>query len=255
MSVVLEVGAQAISSEDLGSLLAQYQILPQLAREIILDLAIADVECSEEERTLAHNQFCQQYQLNTAADIQDWLKKQGMTSEQLEHMVVRRLKLEKFKETTWENEVDSYFHKRKSQLDRVVYSLIRVDKAEIAQELYFRIQERENSFSELAIQYSQGSEAQTGGLIGPVELSAPHPKIAQMLATSKPGQLFPPTRVGDWLVIVRLENYLSAELDRAMQQRLIEEMFRNWLNEQMTNNVSFFPEENAMSEVASGITE
>jgi parvulin-like peptidyl-prolyl isomerase len=242
MSVVLKVGAQAITSENLGSLLAQYQMLPQLAREIILDRAIDGIECSEEEQTLAHNQFCQQYQLNTAADIQDWLRKQGMTSEQLEKSVVRRLKIERFKEATWSNEIEAYFHKRKPQLDRVVYSLIRTDKAEVAQELYFRIQEKENSFNELAMKYSQGSEAQTGGLIGPVELSAPHPKIAQMLANSKPGQLFPPTRVGDWLVIVRLDNYLSAEFDQPMRQRLLEEMFRNWLNEEMNENVSFFPE-------------
>jgi parvulin-like peptidyl-prolyl isomerase len=250
MSVVLEVGAQVITSEDLGPLLAQYQMLPQLAREVILERAIAEIECTDEEKTLAHNQFCQQYQLSTATDIQDWMRKQGLTSAQLENLIVRRIKLEKFKEATWENEVEAYFHKRKSQLDRVVYSLIRTDKAEIAQELYFRIQEKETSFKDLAIQYSQGSEAQTGGLIGPVELSAPHPKIAQILSTSKPGQVSPPTRVGDWLVIVRLDNYISADLDQSMRQRLIEEMFRNWLNEQMSQNVVFFPEREDQTQLA-----
>ena len=46
----------------------------------------------------------------------------------------------------------------------MVYSLIRSKDPGVAQELYFRIQEGENTFSELARQYSQGSEAQTGGL-------------------------------------------------------------------------------------------
>ena len=92
------------------------------------------------------------------------------------------------------------------------------------------------------MEYSQGAEAQTGGLIGPVEINAPHPKIAQILSTCQPGQLIPPTRVGEWIVIVRLENYLSAELDQPMRQRMLDEMFREWLNEEIKQKVSFMPQ-------------
>ena len=160
---------------------------------------------------------------------------------QLEKMLLKKLKLDKFKEAKWGSQVESYFTKRKVQLDRVVYSLIRTNKAEIAQELYFRIQEKENSFRELAMEYSLGSESQTGGLIGPVEINAPHPKIAQLLSTMKPGQIVPPTRVVEWIVIIRLENYLSAELDEPMKQRMLESMFREWLNEEISQKVSFLP--------------
>ena len=91
------------------------------------------------------------------------------------------------------------------------------------------------------MEYSEGSEAQTGGLIGPVEVNAPHPRIAQVLSTCKPGQLVPPTRVGEWIVIIRLENFISAQLDDPMRQRMIDEMFRQWLNEQVNKQVSYFP--------------
>ena len=241
MSVVLEIGERVYTSEDLIPLLSEYQILPKLAQEIIIDEAIAKVECSPEEKTLAHNQFYQQHQLITEEQVQSWLQQQGMTSQQLEKMLLKKLRLDKFKESTWGNEVESYFAQRKTQLDRVVYSLIRTNKAEIAQELYFRIQEKENSFRELAMEYSQGSEAQTGGLIGPVEINAPHPKIAQLLSTMKPGQIVPPTRIGEWIVIIRLENYLSAELDASMKQRMLDSMFKEWLNGEISQKVSFLP--------------
>jgi parvulin-like peptidyl-prolyl isomerase len=55
---------------------------------------------------------------------------------------------------------------------------------------------------------------------------------------SKPGQLLPPTRIENWLVIVRLEKLIFAELDQQMRQRLMEELFRNWLQEQMQQQVS-----------------
>ncbi|MGK7952175.1 MAG: peptidylprolyl isomerase [Xenococcaceae cyanobacterium] len=242
MSVVLEIGERVYTSEDLIPLLSEYQILPKLAQEIIIDETLAKIECSTEEKTSVHNRFCQQNQLLTEEQLQNWLKQQGMTHEQLEKSLLKKLKLDKFKENTWGNEVETYFSQRKAQLDRVVYSLIRTDKPEIAQELYFRIQEKESSFRELAMEYSLGSEAQTGGLIGPVEINAPHPKIAQLLSTMKPGQIVPPTRVGEWIVIIRLENYISAELDAPMRQRMLDSMFREWLNEEIKQKVSFLPD-------------
>ncbi|MEM8829806.1 MAG: peptidylprolyl isomerase [Cyanobacteria bacterium P01_G01_bin.19] len=239
MSVVLEVDNQVYTAEELVPLLTEYQMLPKLAQEILIDKEIAEIECTEEEDNLAYNQFCQQNKLASDEEVEAWLNKQGMNRQQLQNVITKRLRLDKYKEATWSDRVDAHFIKRKSQLDRVVYSLIRVEKPEVAQELYFRIKDDENTFSALAMEYSQGTEAQTGGLIGPVEINAPHPKIAQILATCQPGQLIPPTRVGEWIVIVRLENYLSAKLDEPMRQRMLDELFREWLNKTTKQKVSF----------------
>jgi len=51
--------------------------------------------------------------------------------------------------------------------------VIRTKDPGVAQELYFRIQAGEQSFAEVAREYSQGPEAYTCGLLGPVELSMP----------------------------------------------------------------------------------
>ncbi|MEL6495472.1 MAG: peptidylprolyl isomerase [Cyanobacteria bacterium J06623_7] len=239
MSVVLEVDNQVFTAEDLVPLLTQYQILPKLAQEILTDQVIANVKCTEEEDSQIFNQFCQQNQLGSEEQIETWLDKQGMNREQLQNLITKKFRIDKYKQETWNDQVDAHFIKRKSQLDRVVYSLIRVEKPEVAQELYFRIKDDRNTFSALAMEYSQGTEAQTGGLIGPVEINAPHPKIAQILATCQPGQLVPPTRVGEWIVIVRLENYISAKLDNSMRQRMLDELFNRWLNEAIQQKVSF----------------
>ncbi|RMF23034.1 MAG: peptidylprolyl isomerase, partial [Cyanobacteria bacterium J083] len=167
----------------------------------------------------------------------------GMTSEQWHNLLARGIKIQKFKEITWNGELESYFIQRKPQLDQVVYSLIRNHDAGIIQELYFRIQENENSFAQLAMDYSEGEEAKTGGLIGPVEINTPHPKIAQMLKSSRAGQVWAPTRVGDWFVIVRLEKFITAHLDEAMKQRLRDELFQQWLKKQMKTLVSYYESE------------
>lgn len=156
-----------------------------------------------------------------------------MTLDDLPAMAQRTSKLQKYKLTTWGNKVESHFLQRKTQMDRVLYSLIRTKEAGLAQELYFRIQDDGQPFADLAREFSEGQEAQTGGLIGPVELSVPHPALARVLAISQPGQLWPPTRVGDWFVVVRLEKFLPAKLDDATRQRLIDELFNTWLIEQV----------------------
>lgn len=233
MTVVLKFQDRTFTAEEIIPLLANYQLLPQLFREIILDQSIASIECTPEELSLACQTFYIQNQLTTETARQSWLEQRNMTQEQLSAQVARGLRIEKFKLATFSHKLESYFLSRKAQLDRVIYSLIRTKDPGIAQELYFRIQAGEQSFTELAGEYSQGQEAQTGGLIGPVEMSTPHPTLGRLLAMSQPGQLWPPTRVEDWLVIVRLEKFIPAQLDEPMRQRLLNELFNAWLSEQI----------------------
>ena len=111
--------------------------------------------------------------------------------------------------------------------------MIRHKSAELTQELYFRIQEQEQTFTELAEQYSEGIEAKTGGLIGPVVASTLHPALVQILSSSQPGQLCPPHRLGEWNLLVRLEQRQSAQLTETVRQQLLEQRYQTWLNEQL----------------------
>lgn len=221
-----------ISGDEIIPLLKQYGIMPQLVREVVIDYAISSIELSQDEVFAIYKRFYQEQQLNSDGDLQAWLDANRISRSSLEYTVTRGAKLEKLKQA-WLTQIESYFIRRKAKLDRVVYSLIRVNDIGIAQELYFRIQEGEQTFQELASEYSQGSEAETGGLLGPVELATPHPALANLLATSQPGQLLPPTRLGEWFVIVRLEKLIPAKLDSPTQQRLLGELFENWLQNQI----------------------
>jgi parvulin-like peptidyl-prolyl isomerase len=242
MTVVLQIGNRSITAEEVLPLLAGYQMLPQFIQEILIDQAIASIECTSEEIATACEQFYTQNQIAAEDDRQAWLGRYGMTQNQLESLATRELRIEKFKQITWGSKLESYFLSRKDKLDKVIYSLIRTQDVGIAQELYFRILEAEQSFAELARVYSKGPEAQTDGLIGPVELSVPHPTLAQLLTVSQPGQLSPPTRVGEWLVLVRLEKFIPAQLDESMRRRLLNECFTNWLQEQLDALGSLTPQ-------------
>ncbi|QSJ20656.1 peptidylprolyl isomerase [Nostoc sp. UHCC 0702] len=232
MTEVLQIGNRTIKASELIPLLASYQMLPQLLRELIIDEAIAPIECTPQEVAQAQKQFYAEKHLTQEAEIQAWMAHHGLTASQLEFMTMRKVKLEKFKQATWGNKLESYFFQSKGKLDKVIYSLLRTQDVGIAQELYFRIQAKEQTFAEVAKEYSLGPEAQTGGLVGPVELNSLHPAMVQLLSSSQPNQVLPPTRIAEWFVILRLEKFIPAQLDEPMKARLLNELFETWLQEQ-----------------------
>ena len=221
------------STAEILRLLEEYRLLPELIKEMVIDQAIADIDCTPEEEKNAGEQLAHQYQLTSEEVRQRWLEQNNLTDEKFRAMAIRQFKLEKFKQITWGGDLDAYFSQRKSQLDRVIYSLIRTNDIGIAQEIYFRIQAGEQTFGELAREYSQGPEAQTNGLVGPVELQSIHPILAKILASTQPEQLLPPTQLENWIVIVRLEKLLPSQLDGTVKQRLLNERFQAWLKEKI----------------------
>lgn len=229
----IQFGNQIITAAEVLTMLASSQMLPQLGRWLIVEKEIAQFDIAAEEKTHAMEQFYQKNQLTTPEIIASTLKHYGMNEVQLEALATRELRIEKFKIATWGAKLESYFLQHKSQLDKVVYSLIRTSDPETAQELYFRIKAREKTFAECAKEYSQGQEAQTGGLIGPVAISQPHKEIVQKLLISQPGQMWPPMRLENWVVIVKLEKLIAAQLDDGMRSTLLNHFFETWLNEEI----------------------
>ncbi|MHC5827884.1 MAG: peptidylprolyl isomerase, partial [Nostoc sp.] len=114
MTEAIQIGNRTITASELISLLANYQMLPQLQRELIIDEAIeqnsrsAQVAiCIPEEVAQAKQQFYTEKQFKNQEDIQAWMAHQGLTPEHLEVIITRKLKIEKFKQATWGNKLES----------------------------------------------------------------------------------------------------------------------------------------------------
>lgn len=202
----------------------EYRLLQELVREAILEQSLTGISCSSEEKNNVRSELQKLLQLDYSTPLPE------TTLEFLE----RQIRIEKFKDQTWGGKtLQKSFEERKQEFDRVVYSLIRTKDEGISRELYFRLLEGEQSFSELAQQYSQGPEAKTGGKVGPIPLSLPHPQIAKLLRRSSAGQLHPPVKIDNWFVLIRLEQFVSGVLDAKLRQRLLDELYEEWLSKQI----------------------
>jgi hypothetical protein len=213
--------------------LTQYQLVPQLVKELLIDDAIAPITLTESEVQAAIISFCQSQRIDSDEARQNWLKHFHMDAKQFELQAIRQAKLEQFKQERWASQVEPLFLAQKQYFDQVTYSLLRTDSMDIAQELFFRLKDKEQTFAELVPIYSHGVETKTGGLIGPIEVSRIHPGLAKMLMQAQPGKVCPPTKLDQWVVIVCLEQFTPAILDQSLRQRLQDHLFQEWLQKEL----------------------
>ena len=142
---------------------------------------------------------------------------------------------------------ESLYLRYKDRLDRVLYSMIRVESSEHAHHLFYSIEANEIEFGDAAAQFSIGPESKTQGIVGPVDLTTPHPEIAARLRTAKPRQLFPPFKADQWHVLIRLEYRFDSEYDEktrhflgslvlsAKAQEMTKQIKMNYLQQYLTN--------------------
>ncbi|MBW4488785.1 MAG: hypothetical protein KME12_13445 [Trichocoleus desertorum ATA4-8-CV12] len=68
MSGLVQIGDRLVTTAEMLPLLIGYELFPQFCRQLIIDQAIAAVECSEEERDCALQEYCEAHQITDAGD-------------------------------------------------------------------------------------------------------------------------------------------------------------------------------------------
>lgn len=218
------------------STLGQYNLLPQLQREVMIDDAISSIILTPQELEKAYQDIvetmenaCEQKQL--PKDFQQ----NHNARQKIHESITRKLKIEKFKKATWGEEISSYFISHKKKLDKIVYSKIAHKDEAVATEIFFRIMEKEKSFAQLALEYPQDLEANVNRIYDPIKVCSLDSQIAQLLLKRQPGEVLPPINCNDVYVVMRFEQIMPAVLDEAMRCRLLDELFETWINERCNN--------------------
>ena len=225
----INIEGDLISLKDTPALLRDLNLMPLFLRRYFEKKYTRDVIPTKEEQVEFQKDFMQKEGIVDKDALAIWLANNGKTEKEMNQILFDAIRLEKFKKQKFDSKVDSLFLERKSNLDRVTYSIIRVRSRAKAAELHLRLQEEEATFSELSSTYSEGVENILHGLIGPVEYSSINPNIAERLRNSSPGQLWPPFEIDNWWIILRSERLFPASLNVQMRIRLLDEMYESWI--------------------------
>ena len=239
MSTALVLAGTPVPLEQLPALLAELDLLPLLLRRHIERTSSSSFVPTYDEQIAFQQLFLAREHISDQTSLAEWLQRHGISEPQMSHRLYCALQLEQFKKSTFGPRVEAVFLERKSSLDRVTYSLLRVRERTKAFELHLRLQEEEDTFPDLASAYSEGIEQELNGFIGPLELGRINPVLAERLRISIPGQLWPPFEAEGWWVILRHERHLPAQLDQVMNDRLLNEMYEIWIRDQVAHALQY----------------
>jgi hypothetical protein len=236
MSTCLKIGHHLLDGDQIISALVKYQILETLVGQVLLDQVLEDVPLSERE---LFNVLVKSAEIPMPEDFEDflaqWCQAQNVTPTYLNNVLLRQLRVEKFKQLYFSDRVESEFLRHRASFDQVEYSLIQLNDSLLAQELYFQLRDDAADFALLAQQYSLDSERQSGGRVGPVPLSTLPDEVAALFRSKPPGFIHTPVAIEgtDRVWIVRLEQFTAAHLTEATRTTLINQLYGQWLQSQV----------------------
>jgi len=220
---------QALFAEsEIAALVQRMELLPQLVRrqqeELILEQVPLPPEWLEEQR---------QSFLGDQSLIQV-LESRGWSERDLDLHLKRPEALRRFARQRFGPAMEDTFLASRGGRDQAIYSLLRVRDAGLARELWIRLEEGETTFAEAAHQHGIGEEAQRKGVIGPMPIGLLQPEVLQeILRSLRPGELSAPRQIGEWHVLMRLEQLKPARFDEAMREQMQQEALNAFLEERI----------------------
>jgi hypothetical protein len=217
-----------IAPTELAALVRRMELEPQLLRRRIEEEITAQVPCSSEDLAQA------EAKLLGEQSRESWLESKGWTPEDLSLHLRRPIALQRFADQQFAPGLEELFLASQGSRDEVIYSMLRLRDRGLAREVYLRLAEGELTFPEAASHFGEGPEAQRKGVIGPIAIGHLYPPVlGEWLRTLQPGEVRPPQQLGEWHLILRLEQLSPARLDEAMRQRLLDEQLDAFLNERV----------------------
>lgn len=145
--------------------------------------------------------------------------------------------LHQYQRAKWGHLLKTHFLKSKSQLDRVLFSIVQVADLSLVQELSYQIGEQKHSFHQIARIHSQHSTASKGGTVGPIGITQLSPLIQHHLtgvAAKELSQLF---RLDDDYMFIRVERWLPAQFNEQTEQLLLDRLFGQWLQQEISTRL------------------
>ena len=221
-------------------LLRRHDLLRSLVQRQVVAEAVGAVVVSADEQQQLLNAYRQRNRLQDNGTLQDHLLQRGLDQADLIWQLELPLRIQRQSQVLFGPKAEQRFLERKNSLDQVVYSLLRLKDGFLARELYLQISEGESDFAELAAQHGEGPERTTRGVMGPVPLTQAHPDLAERLRTNAPGTLIEPFQIQEWWLVVRLERYLPANFDAAINNKMCAELFEQWIQEETTRKIASY---------------
>ena len=229
-----------IEASEIIELLRQEQQIKTFSQKVLQKKVIEKaakergLTVTPEEIQVVGDQLRREKRLEKAADTIAWLADQMISVEDLEAGICDRLLAQKLAEHLFSKEVEKVFVQNKLQFDQIILYQIVVTKPQLAQELFYQIQEGEISFFDAAHFYDiDENRRHLCGCEGKVYRWGLKPDIAVAVFSAQPGEVIRPIETERGYHLFLVEKFLPAELTPQRYQEILHNLFNEWLSNEV----------------------
>lgn len=133
-------------------------------------------------------------------------------------------------EKLWSHRLETIYLQQKSELDLITCSVIRVKNQFLAFELFQRLKSGEASFDQLSWEFAQGEERKYGGRFIKKRMQSIPAAFLPLIQKMRPGEVLKPHRLGDWFVVMSLDEYTPSQFDKETRRLLLKCELNSWIN-------------------------
>ncbi|NDJ19296.1 peptidylprolyl isomerase [Myxacorys almedinensis] len=227
----------SVAPDDVIYYLKKNLKLREAYRQILVCRAVYEAaqECgvsvSSDEIQADADRTRREHHLEKASDTLNWLNTQLMTAEDWEAGIRDRILADKLATTLFSKEVERFFIQHQLEFDRVLLYQIVVPYAQLAQELFYQIDEKEISFYEAAHLYDvQEKRRHQCGYEGWHYRWSLVPELSAAAFSGTLSQVVRPIQTDQGHHLLLVEEHIPAQLTDEIRQQIIQRLFAEWLN-------------------------
>ena len=223
---------QPVSITEVMAVLRKERKLPELVKNLVLDRTLSQVKLSPERQSDLVREFRQQQKLESDEAFTDFLQKNYISETLFRQTLSRPHQVVQFREERWGPRANSLYLKHKDRYDRIHYRRLQSGNADVMQEVFFRLKDKEDSWETIARQFPgapANADARQKG-IPAAQIEAP---LLAALRKAGPGVVIRPLRLNaSTVVVAELESIEASRFDDELRTLILRQEFDSWLQEE-----------------------
>ena len=223
---------QPVSTEEVMAVLRKERKLPELVKSLILDRNLNQVTLAAGFEEELVRDFRLQQKLESDEAFSDFLQKNHITVALLQQTLSLRRRMVQYREERWGPRANSLYLKHKDRYDRISYRRLQTSNADLMQEVFFRLKDKEDSWETLARQFP-GAPADADALQRAIPAAQIEAPLLEAMRKAGPGVVTRPLRLNPSTVVVaELEHIEASRFDDELRELILREEFDSWLEEE-----------------------
>jgi parvulin-like peptidyl-prolyl isomerase len=238
---MVSVSNLVIEPEEIVDFLKREIRLQEVCKKILFQRIISkaaqerEVAVTPEEIQAEADRQRYERRLESSASTLAWLSEQLITPEDWEAGILDRLLADKFAKSLFAKEAEKYFAEHRLDFEQILLYRITVPYEQLAQELFYQIEESEISFYEAAHLYDVDERRRKQcGYEGILYRWSLKPELAAIVFGQRLGEVIGPLKTEQGYDLLMVEEILTAELTPKTHEEIIDRLFQAWLESELT---------------------